>query len=112
MCFVYQIDIFNARLFLKKSCAVPNQQAQGQYEKAITAMKKVLIHNAHFLPARIFLASAYVRAGQKKEARAEVAELLKLNPSYSLAVVRETIPLKDQEKLDIILDSLREAGLK
>jgi adenylate cyclase len=84
----------------------------GHYEKAIEASKKVLIHNAHFLPARIFLASAYGQAGQKEKARAEVTELLKLNPSYSLAIAKDTIPIKDQRKLDEILKTLREAGLK
>jgi len=46
------------------------------------------------------------------EARAEAAEVLRLNPNYSLEVVRQRSPLKDPAMLERHIAALRKAGLK
>ncbi len=50
--------------------------------------------------------------GREEEARAEVAEAVKLNPQYSLESVKERHPYKDPVALERVLDGLRKAGLK
>ena len=50
--------------------------------------------------------------GREKEARAEAAEVLRINPKFSLDKFAVTIPYKDQARTDLILDALRKAGLK
>jgi tetratricopeptide (TPR) repeat protein len=86
--------------------------ATRQYEEAIAALKRVLTRNPDFLPAHLLLAAVYGESGQEEEARAEAAEILRLNPHFSLEVVRQTVPYKDQARLERFLAALRQAGLK
>ena len=50
--------------------------------------------------------------GQAAEARAEAAEVLRLNPKFSLAVHRQRMPIKDPVVLEQHLAALRKAGVK
>jgi hypothetical protein len=40
-----------------------------------------------------------------------VKEILRISPDYSLDVMKERTPLKDQARLEKELDALRKAGL-
>ena len=48
-----------------------------------------------FLPAHLHLATIYSRLGREEEARAEVAEILRISPKFSLEVLRQRFPYKD-----------------
>jgi hypothetical protein len=51
--------------------------------------------------------------GQDKEASMEAAEVLKINPNFSLeAYAKRLSPPKDQSQRDAFLNALRKAGLK
>jgi hypothetical protein len=50
--------------------------------------------------------------GREKEARAEAAEVLRINPKFSLDSYAKMIPYKDQSQTDKIINALRKAGLK
>ena len=50
--------------------------------------------------------------GREKEARAEAAEVLRINPKFSLDSFAKTLPYKDQSEKDKIINALRKAGLK
>jgi len=54
----------------------------------------------------------YAELGRQKEARAEVVEILRLNPRESLEWLRETLPFKNQTDLDRFISGLQTAGLK
>jgi len=84
----------------------------GHYEKAVAALKRVLNRNPNFWPAHIYLAASYIGLGQEEKARAETAEVLRINPQFSLEVKRHTLPYKDQAVFERLGDSLRKAGLK
>ena len=58
------------------------------------------------------LAMVYSELGQDTEARAEAAEVLRLNPNFSLKVHRQRAPIKDPAVLERHLAALRKAGLK
>ena len=60
----------------------------------------------------IVLASTYSMAGREKEARQAAAEVLKINPKFSLEQLERTTPYKDQATKERFIDSLRKAGLK
>ena len=62
----------------------------------------------HHLP----LAAVYSELGQEAEARAEAAEVLRLNPQFSLEVHKQRTPIKDPAVLERHLAALRKAGLK
>ena len=83
----------------------------GQYEKAIEASKKALQRepNTHF--AYIHMAVSYIRLGQEKEARAAAAEILRINPKFSLERYAKILPFP-QPVADRIIEDLRKAGLK
>ena len=50
--------------------------------------------------------------GREKDARAEAAEVLRINPKFSLASLAKMLPYKDQSETDKVADALRKAGLK
>ena len=50
--------------------------------------------------------------GREKEARAEAAEVLRINPKFSLDSWGKTLPFKHQSEADKYIDALRKAGLK
>jgi hypothetical protein len=54
---------------------------------------------------------SYGQGGQWDEARKQVAEILKINPHYSLKFRRETSLIADPGQLERELEILRKAGL-
>ncbi len=84
----------------------------GRYEEARALLQRFLSHYSNFLPAHLTLAGVYSELGQEAEARAEAAEVLRLNPHFSLEVHRQRMPLKDPAKVERIIAALRKAGLK
>jgi adenylate cyclase len=84
----------------------------GRYEEAITAFKRALTRNPDFLPAHLALAAMYSGGGREAEARAAVAEVLRLSPDFSVEVLRQMLPATDQAGVERVLDLLRQVGLK
>lgn len=84
----------------------------GQYEEAITALKRVLARYPNHVGARVRLAISYSEIGREGKAQAEVAEILRLSPDYSLESLRQRFPYKDQARLERQLTALSKAGLK
>jgi tetratricopeptide (TPR) repeat protein len=84
----------------------------GRYEEAITPLKQYLNRYPNILPVHIMLAAVYSELGQAAEARAEAAEVLRLNPQFSLEVHRQRMPIKDPAVLERHIAALRKAGLK
>ncbi len=83
----------------------------GRNQEATSALKRALLHNPDFLAPHILLAIIFSESGRMEEARAEAAEILRINPGYSLEVMKETIPSKDEERLKTCLGALRKAGI-
>ncbi len=85
----------------------------GRSEEAIAAQKRALTRNPDLLWAHVCLAACSGSLGQEEKARAEVAEILRLNPNFSLEVYMQTSPFKDQPEAEKHMhDALRKAGLK
>jgi adenylate cyclase len=84
----------------------------GHYEEARVPLQRYLSRYPNILPARLMLATVYSELGQAAEARAEAAEVLRLNPNFSLEVHRQRTPIKDPTVLERHLAALRKAGLK
>ncbi|HEV8713642.1 MAG TPA: tetratricopeptide repeat protein [Candidatus Binatia bacterium] len=60
----------------------------GRYEEARAPLQRDLSRYPNFLPAHLMLAVVYSEVGQAAEARAEAAEVLRLNPQFSLEVYK------------------------
>src|SRR6266849_3609757 len=84
----------------------------GRPEEAIAPLKQYLTRYPNILGPHLNLAAVYGELGQEAEARAEAAEVLRLNPKFSLEVHRQRAPIKDPAVLERHLAALRKAGLK
>ena len=56
----------------------------GRFEEAVSAYKKAIQLAPDNITAHIGLAFTYSLMGREKEARAEAAEVLRINPKFSV----------------------------
>jgi len=84
----------------------------GRYEDALKAYQKALPQYPDTTVVQLGLAACYSALGRKQEARKAVAEVLKLNPEFSLDLYTMTVPFKNQSDLEHHLEDLRKAGLQ
>jgi adenylate cyclase len=84
----------------------------GRYEEARAPLQRFLSRYPNILRIHLMLAAVYSDLGQTAEARAEAAEVLRLNPNFSLAVHEQRMPIKDPAVLERHIAALRKAGLK
>ena len=85
----------------------------GQYEEAVASLKKALqLYGADHMNVHIVLASTYAQMGREQEARAEAAEVMRIDPKFSLESYARRVPFKDQKATDDYVSALRKAGLK
>ena len=66
----------------------------GKPEETIAPLKQFLTRYPHILDAHLTLAAAYSELGKDAEARAEAAEVLRLNPKFSLEIHKERAPIQ------------------
>jgi tetratricopeptide (TPR) repeat protein len=83
----------------------------GQYEKAIEECKKTLQREPNTQFPYIHMTISYLRLGREEEARAAAAELLRVNPKFSLESYARTLPFT-KPVAERIVEDLRKAGLK
>jgi len=84
----------------------------GHYEEARTVLQHHLSRYPNWLHIHLMLAAVYSELGQDAEAQKEAAEVLRLNPNFSLAVHKQRMPIKDPAVLERHIAALRKAGLK
>ena len=85
----------------------------GRYEKAVATNKKQIdLYGPDHLLAHLNLAITYVLMGREKEARTEGAEVLRIDPKFSIERYVKGIPLGQQPGKDRLTALLSKAGLK
>ncbi len=84
----------------------------GRFEDAVSAYKKAIQLAPDNLTAHTGLAFTYSLMGREKEARAEAAEVLRINPKFSVDYFVKAIAYKEQSQTDRFRNALRKAGLK
>ena len=84
----------------------------GRSEEAIAPLKQYLARYPNILGAHLTLAAVYSELGKEAEARAEAAEVLRINPKFSLVVHKQRMPIKDPAMLERHIAALRKTGLK
>jgi adenylate cyclase len=84
----------------------------GRNEEAVETLQRVISRAPNHLITHLFLTASYSELGREAETRSEAAEILRLNPTYSLVVWRQITPFKDPAVLERVLAALRKAGLK
>jgi adenylate cyclase len=83
----------------------------GRYDEAIETFRKLLQRQQDHLPGHVNLAATYVLAGREEEARFESAEVMRIDPQFSLERWAKMSPYR-QAVVDQVVETLRKAGLK
>jgi len=89
-----------------------SHRIMGQYAEAIQAYKKALNLNPDWIFPHIILATCYIATGNEDEARKSAAEILRINPKFSLDTFTIASPHKDPSNTEKLIYLLRKAGLK
>jgi adenylate cyclase len=84
----------------------------GRFDEAVEQAKKAVERDPKDHIAYLALASACILAGREEEARAAAAEVLKINPTFSLKQHAGMSPYRDKSFIDRTIDAWRKAGLK
>ena len=79
----------------------------GRYKEALATLKQ---DTNPFFTVHRTLAAVYVRLGQLEEARAQVSELFKKNPDYTLESEKHR-PYDDDTRRERLVSDLRKAGV-
>jgi adenylate cyclase len=83
-----------------------------RYDEAVAAYQDAVRRNPNYLTARRNLAATYAEMGRERDAKAEAAEVLRLNPSFSVELFRSRIAIKSEADLNRLVTALQKAGLK
>ncbi len=86
--------------------------AAGRIDESIGWAQRSLQCKSDFPNAYLALAAGYARLGRLDDARAALAESLRLNPDLSLSGLKRGLSYADPAFAAGILDGLRQAGLK
>ena len=84
----------------------------GQYEEAIAMYRKIFQKWPQAIISHVGCAAALAMAGRLEEARAEAAEVMRIDPKFSLEGFTKRFPWKDQARVERFSEACRKAGLK
>jgi adenylate cyclase len=82
-----------------------------RYGEAARLCRECALRVPNLQHPRLWLASAYAQLGQSEEARTEAAEVLRINPGFTIESWKRLAVYKDPKDAEHILDGLRKAGL-
>jgi len=85
--------------------------ALGRYTDAEAMFKRRLIHMPATDITRAYLASLYGHTDRHEEARRMWAELMVINPRYTIAHTLRVLPYRNRAPLEQFVEGLRKAGL-
>ena len=84
----------------------------GQYEEAIKWCKKAVRQDPDSFLTRLMMTQVYSLSGREEEARAEAAEVLRINPKFSVDKWEKASTVKKKTEKERSMAALRKAGLK
>ena len=84
----------------------------GRYEESISACKKAIKRRPNNIFAHLVLVATYSMLGREDAARATAAEVLRIDPKFSVEHFAKTRPHIDPANTARFADALRKAGLK
>ena len=84
----------------------------GRVDEAVAPLKKAVQRSPNDIFSHIVLTRVYIMLGKEKEAAAQAAEVLRINPKFSLEAFEKSLPpARDQADRAAYIDALRKAGL-
>jgi len=85
-------------------------RVNGEYEKAITIFNKTIKNEPDYWLSHLSLSACYGLLGREEEARIAAAEVLRIDPDFSL--IKVMIPYRDKPDKTSTVEVLHKAGLK
>jgi adenylate cyclase len=83
----------------------------GQHEEGIRWCEKAVREEPNSLFARLMMTVVYSLSGRDKQAQAELAEVLRIQPKFTLKGFEKKLTYKKEEDREKFLGALRKAGL-
>jgi tetratricopeptide (TPR) repeat protein len=84
----------------------------GRCAEALAPLQRAVALAPNFIQARVNLAICYVEVDRLPEAQAEVVEIRRINPGFSLAWMTQRLPYKEQAVTERMVAALRKAGME
>ena len=85
--------------------------ALKRYKEAEETGKKMLERAPDSLMAHLLLAAVYSEMGRQEDAKIQVAEILRINPEFTLEHFPQAVLIRNQDEKKRHMDALRKAGL-
>jgi adenylate cyclase len=82
-----------------------------RYGEAVRSLRECASRLPNLQWPHVWLAGAYAQSGQLEEARKEVAEVLRINPEFTIERYKRLVVYKDPKDAEHRIDGLRKAGL-
>jgi adenylate cyclase len=105
-----RLDPFAPPLFSSGYMGLANYMLK-RYPEAVRWLRECALRLPNMQLPRVWLASAYAQAGQLEEARKEAAEVLRINPDFTIQGYKRLWAYKDPKDAEHRLEGLRKAGL-
>jgi adenylate cyclase len=83
----------------------------GRFADAAECAKRRILRNPATDISRVLLAACYGQLGEAAAARSAWTDALRANPAYSLELRRRTLPYKNPDDFEFLIEGLRKAGL-
>jgi adenylate cyclase len=83
-----------------------------RYSEALPLLRECVARAPNFRGAHVWMAATYVRLDQLEDAREAAAEVLRIEPTYSISGVQKQLSVfKHPEHAEHLFEALRKAGL-
>ena len=82
-----------------------------QYSQALPLMRECASRAPNFRAGHVWLAATYAQLGNIEQAGAEAAEILRIEPTWTIGTQARLTPFKRPEDAEHFFDGLRKAGL-
>jgi adenylate cyclase len=82
-----------------------------RFEAAVVALKRGVVRSPDALWPHVVLASCHGHLAQEAQASAQLAEVRRISPDFSIASLANLTPYKNSADLDLLVDGLSKAGL-
>jgi adenylate cyclase len=105
-----RLDPFQPLIFSSGLTGLANYMLK-RYDEALPFFRECALRLPNMQAPHLWLASAYAKLGQFEEAKAEAAEVLRVNPAFTVEGSERLWVFKDPADTEHRKDGLRKAGL-
>jgi len=82
-----------------------------RYKEAIREFKRAIQANPHYVESHVSLTCTYTLMGRGNDAEAAAAEVLRIDPDFTIQDYAQSLPYKEKSDLNCVIEALRKAGL-